>query len=48
MSFWDDIKNKGKEIASDAIISAIPTITEKIGEAVSSAIQGEKEESKKK
>lgn len=47
MSIWDDLKNKGKELASEAINSAIPTITEKIGEAVNSVIEGKKGDKKK-
>ena len=47
MSIWDEIKNKGKELASEAINAAIPTITEKIGEAVNSIIEGKKEDKKK-
>lgn len=47
MSIWDDIKNKGKELASEAMKSAIPTVTEKIGDAVNSVISGKKEDKKK-
>ena len=48
MSIWDDLKNKGLEIASEAINSAIPVITEKIEEAVKSALEGKKEDDVKK
>lgn len=47
MSIWEDIINKGKEIASEAVKSSIPTITETIGETVSKLIDGKKEEDKK-
>ena len=48
MSIWDDIKNKGKELASEAISSAVPTITEKLGEVLKGTLQkkeGEKPKS---
>lgn len=48
MSIWEDLKNKGKELASDAINSAIPTITEKIGEVLKGTLEkkeGEKPKS---
>lgn len=47
MSIWDDITKKGKELATDAISSAIPTITEKIGEAVNTVFEGKKGDKKK-
>ena len=42
MSIWDDLKDKGKELASEAINSAIPTITEKIGEVLKGTPEGKK------
>ena len=39
MSIWDDLRDKGKELASEAISSAIPSITEKLGEVLKGTLE---------
>ena len=48
MSIWDDLRDKGKDLASEALSSAIPVITEKLGEVLKGTLEkkeGEKTKS---
>ena len=47
MSIWDDLRDKGKELASETLSSAIPAITEKLGEVLKGTLEKKEEENPK-